>query len=66
MSIAEIEAAIEKLSPAQLEELARWLDATRAKLATPVAVDGWLQQSRGVALPGASTDSIMALTRGEG
>ena len=66
MSIAEIEAAIEKLSPAQIEELAAWLEATRAKRAAPVAVDRWLQQSRGVALPGATTDGVMNLTRGEG
>jgi hypothetical protein len=65
-TIAEIEAAIEKLSQAQVEELAVWLETTRLRRATPPAVERWLEQACGVALPGATTDGIMALTRGEG
>jgi hypothetical protein len=47
-TIAEIEAAIEKLSDAQIEELAGWLEAARLRRATPSAVDRWLEEFAGV------------------
>ena len=64
-SIAEIEHAIEKLPAAQVEELAGWFERFRAKRATPLAVEGWLQRARGAARNGITTASIMTLTRGE-
>ena len=64
-SIAEIESAIEKLPARQIDELARWLEALRVKLATPPPVESWLQRARGAALPGETTGKVMALTRGE-
>ena len=64
-TIAEIESAIANLSPPQVEELAAWLEAMRVRRATPPRVESWLERARGVALPGARTADIMALTRGE-
>ncbi len=64
-NIAEIEAAIEKLSPPQVEELSGWLEAFRRKPATPAYVESWLQGARGAAIPGETTAKIMALTRGD-
>ena len=64
-TIAEIETAIERLSPAQVEELAAWLDAVRARRATTPAVEGWLEHARGAAQPGVTTAKVMAATRGE-
>lgn len=64
-TIAEIEAAIEKLPPAQVEELAAWLEAVRVRRATPPAVERWLERARGAALPGVTTAGILAATRGE-
>ena len=64
-TIDEIEAAIENLSPPQIEELADWLEAMRLRRATPPRVESWLERARGAALPGATTANIMAFTRGE-
>ena len=64
-SIAEIENAIEKLPAQQVDELAGWLEALRARRATPAAVENWLQGARGAARSGETTGQIMALTRGE-
>jgi hypothetical protein len=68
-TIAEIEAAIEKFFPPQVEELAAWLEAMRVRCATPapppLPVETWLQHARGAAMPGATTARIMALTRGK-
>ena len=64
-TVPEIEAAIEKLSKPQLEELVAWLDTILLRNRAPAAVDHWLNGARGAALPGATTDSVMALTRGE-
>jgi hypothetical protein len=64
-SIAEIENAIEKLPAPQVEELAGWLEAFRVSRPTPPTVESWLQRARGAALPGATTASVMDLTRGE-
>ena len=65
MSIIEIENAIEKLPPPQLEELAVWLDSLRLRRTTPLPVEVWLQRARGAAIPGQTTAKVMVLTRGE-
>jgi hypothetical protein len=65
-SIAEIENAIEKLPAPQVDELADWLKALRARRTTPAPVESWLQHARGAARPGETTEKIMTLTRGEG
>jgi hypothetical protein len=64
-SIADIEKAIEKLPPADVEVLADWLERLRARRATPPPVESWLQRARGAARNGITTASIMSLTRGE-
>jgi hypothetical protein len=65
-SIAEIEAAIEKLPAPQMDELAVWLDRLRSRRDAKATVESWLNQARGGALPGVTTADIMTLTRGEG
>jgi hypothetical protein len=64
-TIAEIEAAIEKLPHAQVDQLARWLEALRQTRTTPAPVENWLKHARGAAISGAMTDEVMAKTRGE-
>jgi hypothetical protein len=64
-SIAEIENAIENLPAPQVDELAGWLEALRAKRATPAPVENWLQGARGAVRTGETTGKVMALTRGE-
>jgi hypothetical protein len=64
-SVAEIEAAIEKLPDPQVEQLARWLETYRRERTTPPPVESWLQQARGRAIPGMKTQDVMAFTRGE-
>jgi hypothetical protein len=64
-TIAEIEAAIEKLPAPQVDELARWLDELRARRVGPLSVESWLDRARGAAVPGVTTAKIMAATRGE-
>ena len=65
-TVAEIEAAIEKLSGPQIDEIARWLEALRARhTAPPLPVEPWLASARGAATTGATTAGVMALTRGE-
>ncbi len=64
-NITEIEAAIEKLPEAQVEQLARWLETLRLRRMTPPPVETWLQRARGAAVSGATTDEVMNLTRGE-
>ena len=64
-TIEEIEDAIAKLPTPQVDEIAGWLEALRLKRTPPEQIESWLQKSRGVAIPGVSTASIMALTRGE-
>ena len=63
-TVAEIEAAIENL-PAQVEELAIWLEAYRARRAEPLPAEAWLKQARGAARPGVTTAEVIALTRGD-
>jgi hypothetical protein len=64
-SIAEIEAAIEKLPAPQVDELAAWLEARRAHRDQKASVHSWLERARGAALPGITTAGILAATRGE-
>jgi hypothetical protein len=63
--ITEIEAAIENLPGPQVDELLRWLEAFRQRRATPPSVETWLEHARGAARPGAKTNDVIALTRGE-
>lgn len=64
-TIAEIEAAIEKLADPQVNELAQWLETLRQRRIAPPVVEAWLEHARGAALQGVTTAGMMALTRGE-
>ena len=63
-TIADIEAAIEKLPAPQLDELSGWLELIRMRRGTPPPVESWLEGARGAARPDVTTASVMALTRG--
>lgn len=64
-SVPEIEAAIRKLSPKEIEELAVWIESMRQK-STNAKVEKWLEQAPGKAsVVGATTEKIQAQTRGE-
>jgi hypothetical protein len=62
---AEIEDAIRKPTPAQVDELAAWLEAFRRDRATPTPIEAWLGRARGAARPGVTTADIIAMTRGD-
>jgi len=69
-TIAEVESAIEQLPLPQIEALAVWLEAYRARRAAALATatlaaEAWLERARGAARPDATTAEIMALTRGD-
>lgn len=64
-TIGEIETAIEKLPTPQLDELAIWLEAHRARRAAPLPAEAWLKRARGAARPGVTTADVMVLTRGD-
>jgi hypothetical protein len=64
-TIAEIEAAIERLPAPQVAELADWLRTHQALRTPPLPLDTWLKHARGAARPDTKTADIMALTRGE-
>ncbi|HLG14278.1 MAG TPA: hypothetical protein VJH03_07220 [Blastocatellia bacterium] len=64
-TIGEIETAIENLPSPQVEELAIWLEAFRARRAARLPAETWLKQARGAARPGVTTAEVMALTRGD-
>jgi hypothetical protein len=64
-TISEIETAIEHLPASQVDELAIWLEAYRARWAAPLPAAAWLERARGAARPGVTTAEVMALTRGE-
>ena len=64
-TIAEIERAIEKLPRQQVEELAIWLEAHRARRAATPPAEAWLKRARGAARPGVTTAEVMALTRSD-
>jgi hypothetical protein len=64
-SVAEIEAAIEKMSVPQVEQLAHWLEGFLQRRVSTPALENWLLNAKGAAVPHAQTQSIMNLTRGE-
>ncbi len=64
-TVAEIENAIEKLPTPQVEELAAWLEAHRARREALVDAESWLKQAKGAAVPDVTTANIMAITRDE-
>ena len=64
-TVSEIEAAIESLSAADFDELAAWMVAKSSLVPSPAETERWLQQAVGVAKEGASTDTLMDLSRGE-
>ena len=64
-TIAEIEAAIERLPATDVEEFAAWLETLRTRRATTPAAEAWLSLARGAARPGVKTADVMALTRGD-
>jgi hypothetical protein len=64
-TIAEIETAVEHLPTPQVDELAVWLEAHRARREASLAAEAWLERARGAALPDVSTANVMAVTRGE-
>ena len=64
-TLTEIEAAIEHLPAPQVDELAAWLAQRRSRTVARPLADAWLEKARGAALPGVTTDAILALTRGE-
>ncbi len=64
-AVAEIEAAIERLSPKQVEELANWLELHRTRRSSNLPVEEWLARSRGAARAGVTTSEVLALTRGD-
>jgi len=64
-TISEVETEIEHLPASQVDELAIWLEAYRARRAAPLPADAWLERARGAARPGVTTAELMALTRGE-
>ena len=64
-SVAEIEAAIEKLPLPQVDQLASWLADFCRQRTSPPSVESWLQRARGAAINGVETQEIMRFTRGE-
>ncbi|MCB1234533.1 MAG: hypothetical protein KDM91_05635 [Verrucomicrobiae bacterium] len=64
-TLAEIEAAIEKLPEPQVNQLVRWLEARGRAHSLPTLVDDWLSVARGAALAEATTDELLQTTRGE-
>ena len=64
-SIAEIEAAIEKLPAPQVDELAAWLEAWRVQRRRAAMVESWLQRARGVTISNITTFGVLTLTRSE-
>ncbi len=64
-TIGEIETAIERSPAPEVEELAAWLEAYRARRAATLPAETWLQQAGGAARPGVTTAEVMALTRGD-
>jgi hypothetical protein len=64
-SVAEIEAAIEKMSVPQVEQLAHWLEGFLQRRVSTPALENWLLNAKGAVVPDAQTQAIMKLTRGE-
>ena len=64
-SVAEIEAAIEKLPVSEVDRLAHWLEVFLQRRVSTPALENWLLKAKGAAVPDAQTQAIMNLTRGE-
>jgi hypothetical protein len=64
-SVAEIEAAIEKLPVPEVDQLAHWLEGFLQRRVSTPALGTWLLNAKGAAVPDAQTQAIMNLTRGE-
>jgi hypothetical protein len=64
-TVAEIEAAIERLPLTEVEKVAEWLATFRAQRGASPHAETWLERARGAAQPGVTTAEVMALTRGE-
>ncbi len=69
-TLAEIEVAVTQLTPAEQEQLHAFLGerlAARPKKTglSPEEIEAWLQASRGVGIPGMTTEKILDMTRGE-
>jgi hypothetical protein len=64
-SVAEIEAAIEKLPDQEVHQLATWFESFRQRRPSDVVVQNWLNRARGKATPGSQTLQIQKLTRSE-
>jgi len=64
-TVAEIEAAIERLPPDQVAVVAAWLNTLQARRATKMSVDAWLSRAVGGAKPGVTTKAVLKMTRGE-
>lgn len=61
----KIKADIERLTPAELEQLGKWVAELCVRRATPPHVEKWLKRAVGAAIPGVTTDDVMKMTRGE-
>jgi len=64
-TLGEIESAIERLTPAEMAELAAWLEQFCGRQVMRANNDTWLECARGAARPGVTTEGVLALTRGE-
>jgi hypothetical protein len=64
-SVAEIEAAIEKLPLPQVDQLAHWLEGFLQRRVSTPALENWLLNAKGSAVLDSQTQAIMNLTRGE-
>ncbi len=64
-SVAEIEAAIEKLPVPQVDQLAHWVEGFIQRRVSTPDLENWLLNAKGAAVPDAQTQAIMSLTRGQ-
>ena len=64
-TLAEIEAAIERLPAVQFEKLAQWLDERRPVLIAKANVEAWMARAQGAARRGVTTAQVMAEMRGD-
>ena len=64
-SVAEIEAAIEKLPLPQVDQLAHWLEGFLQRPVSTPTLENWLLNAKGAVVPDSQTQAIMNLTRGE-
>ncbi len=64
-TLIEIEFAIERLTIAEVAELAAWINQYRTRHASQSPDEAWLRRARGAARSGVTTEGVLALTRGE-